>query len=351
MHGQHYSIQFGRALAASIVVLAHIGAVTNDIGLQLDGWLPFSTGVDLFFVISGYIITLVLQRPIGAIDFLKRRALRILPFLAFFTFVWVAMLAVSGKPLPSVINLLFSLLSLPQQGYPVLGVGWSLEHEVIFYAVATVLLVCERKDLFLPVMVGISAVSVAAHLFLPIEFLQNDFHLLSLYHVEFLAGLVLFRAKGRLTIISWQITFLIGIVGFVSASLLVQYFYGGHIPTQPFGALGIFRVFILAVTSSILLTSFLAMEENYPEMPRIGKLPHAIGNASYGLYLSHPIVFAATGPILAIVWPATISAWFTVPLAFAMSILFALIWYRWAEAPILAYLQGIKPRIKTQSAS
>ncbi|WP_143354571.1 acyltransferase family protein, partial [Erwinia amylovora] len=78
-------VQALRGIAALSVMLFHfrwnIDAQIPGRGDELFGW--GATGVDLFFLISGFVITLsVAKAPqgiSGALTFLKKRALRILP--------------------------------------------------------------------------------------------------------------------------------------------------------------------------------------------------------------------------------------------------------------------------------
>ena len=70
-----------RAIAVLVVIFFHFGYLSN-------GYL----GVDVFFVISGYLITgiiynKILQNNFSIKDFYIRRAKRILPLVSFVTFV------------------------------------------------------------------------------------------------------------------------------------------------------------------------------------------------------------------------------------------------------------------------
>lgn len=74
-----------RGVAVALVVVHHV-VVRDDDPVILGGWL----GVDLFFVLSGFLITVsVIQRP-EAVGFLRRRFWRIAPAMAVFLAVYVA---------------------------------------------------------------------------------------------------------------------------------------------------------------------------------------------------------------------------------------------------------------------
>ena len=131
-----YSIQALRFIAAALVVVSHI---RTEYGMA-----PFgSAGVDIFFVISGFIIHYVTRN--GAPQFFTRRLIRIVPLY------WLGTLALGAAALfvPSLLNqvsfssevLLKSLFFLPvwneqvQYHLPLLTLGWSLNYEILFYLV------------------------------------------------------------------------------------------------------------------------------------------------------------------------------------------------------------------------
>lgn len=75
MHKAAYrgDIQIYRALAVTLVVLFHIG---------VPGFSSGFLGVDIFFVISGYLMTTLHATDASAIEFYLRRARRLLPAYA-----------------------------------------------------------------------------------------------------------------------------------------------------------------------------------------------------------------------------------------------------------------------------
>src|SRR6187397_716582 len=92
--GSRPDVQGLRALAVAVVIFAHAGV----------GWLAGGyVGVDVFFVVSGFIISALLLREASATgrvrvgDFYARRARRILP-AAGLMLVATAMFAASRLP-------------------------------------------------------------------------------------------------------------------------------------------------------------------------------------------------------------------------------------------------------------
>ena len=91
------SIQFLRGLAAFLVMFAHAQSETvqkfgAEAYRQID--LPGGFGVDIFFVISGFIMVYASQglfgQPGAAAEFMKRRVIRIVPLYWFYTTAMVA---------------------------------------------------------------------------------------------------------------------------------------------------------------------------------------------------------------------------------------------------------------------
>ncbi|WP_373004793.1 acyltransferase family protein [Hyphomonas sp.] len=173
------SIQILRGIAALLVVFFHMRYQELKGILQNGGteapWLSGVVtngyaGVDLFFVISGFIMVVVTQgdRPglRTAAEFLFARLTRIYPIWWFFAGIMAVYLigfhglsgagqgwqsfARSEPVLPYVIK---SFLLMPQVEDPILGVGWTLVHEVYFYLVFTLILLVRRSWLPLILLV------------------------------------------------------------------------------------------------------------------------------------------------------------------------------------------------------
>ena len=133
-------IQAGRGIAALLVVLFHATSIAefylhHDLaaGVFIFGY----GGVDLFFVVSGFVIMWVHGDDIGHLDrlrpYLIRRLIRIYP--VFWIVAAVLLPIYSGVP-PAIdlATLVRSLLLLDPMNNPIVGVAWSLTHELFFYA-------------------------------------------------------------------------------------------------------------------------------------------------------------------------------------------------------------------------
>jgi exopolysaccharide production protein ExoZ len=169
------SIQLLRAVAAIGVVFTH--AITR-IGVTFPGvkgdflfagprgqLTVGDAGVDLFFVISGFIILHVHGHDFGLprapLRFMERRVVRIVPIYWLLTTValvfqiftpWIFTTHYKGIDIPSIIGS-YLFLPIPVPGSivsPLVGVGWTLNYEMFFYVVfATTLLFQRRSGLWL----------------------------------------------------------------------------------------------------------------------------------------------------------------------------------------------------------
>jgi exopolysaccharide production protein ExoZ len=139
------SIQALRGIAAMGVVLHHALDITfrNPIALG-------ALGIDIFFVISGFVMYVSTRDHTRPGDFLLRRAGRIYPLYWFATAVTLAVGTVTAVPWPQTDLLVRSLLLVPPPSphqFPVLFPAWTLVFEMFFYAwLAMGLLFARSRD-------------------------------------------------------------------------------------------------------------------------------------------------------------------------------------------------------------
>lgn len=117
------AVQYLRALAAIAVVFGHAA---------LPEWkMALYAGVDLFFIISGFVMVVSSTRR-GPIEFLEKRALRVMPMW------WVALFCAFALGLTWETNLLASAFLIPTLSdgsisHVAWSVGWTLILEAVFY--------------------------------------------------------------------------------------------------------------------------------------------------------------------------------------------------------------------------
>lgn len=151
-------IQALRGIAAIAVVIFHASLLLD--GLAADDRQSFfgplaPLGVDLFFLISGYIIAASVSRyPSGGLaagSFLLKRLIRIWPPYAIATAIFCAAYALKNGEGPVVSELIRSLTFIqlagtepPFYGFASLVVGWTLNYEMYFYVVMALALLLPR---------------------------------------------------------------------------------------------------------------------------------------------------------------------------------------------------------------
>jgi exopolysaccharide production protein ExoZ len=188
---QNYSIQILRAVAASTVAWLHTWT-SPLFGLF---------GVDLFFVISGFVMCMVVDRGRGdPTAFLMDRLTRIVPlYWAVTTMVLLVawqLPSVMGTTVANLGNYLRSLLFIPHfrddgQLLPVLMVGWSLNFEMLFYALIAFALAFGKSHFASLTTLGLVALYASGTLFDDNTVGREFLH--STLWFEFVLGMVCFH--------------------------------------------------------------------------------------------------------------------------------------------------------------
>jgi exopolysaccharide production protein ExoZ len=264
-------IQIARAFAALSIAYFHSWHVTMPFSpdtaypipiLKDFGWIA----VDFFFAISGFVICLVVTKPnFKPSQFLIRRAFRLYPLwiLTSFVMAYLYRRYLGWPPNTTLGFFAYSLTLLPTEGYPFYDLGWSLQQELAFYVAAS--LIAPRFGLVgLIAFLSIGAV-VDRYATLPWYLHQYTF-----FYGNFLAGIAAFLTFPRLRWLGFVIPLLIG--------LGLLYWFASTIGRVAF-PIGLFLVLIAFVNISPTPSSI---------WERTGVL---LGDASYSIYLIHPLVF------------------------------------------------------------
>ncbi|WP_340202065.1 acyltransferase family protein [Ascidiimonas sp. W6] len=348
-----------RGYAALMIVLAHMPRLSNtEIGLaifhMIDGLKLSYLGVDIFFILSGFLITRIIikekkEQRFSLKSFYIKRALRIFPiyYLAIiicgFLFSWKGMeyLAVYGS------NYYFSFHDILHP----LEHTWSLAVEEHYYLLWPLLIYfCSLEKLkkyTLPIIVLI----VTASLILvyssfekkvadSMVYMGTQFRILSLG----LGSLLAFHEYKVRNIKSQKKNYLIlftGIIFYLLAIISVEGVFGSLIPKRAL------LLFFFSICS-LLLFIFVLLQENRKSSfnDLFNNKPIAfIGKISYGIYLYHyPIFFW---------WGITKNQLDSQPVTiidFALPILFVFVLaslsYWFIEKPLINYKRKLVFEIK-----
>src|SRR3546814_19129743 len=121
---QSHSLPVLRFIAAAMVVGRHSSS----------GFMVGAAGVDIFFVISGFIITRVAQDK-SPDAFIRDRLLRIFPIWYLCVVPWLIIGAfTSSLTLPRIAATLTLWPIYDEFTWPALNVGWTFSFELLFYA-------------------------------------------------------------------------------------------------------------------------------------------------------------------------------------------------------------------------
>jgi exopolysaccharide production protein ExoZ len=315
--GKLVGVQYLRGFAAIAVLLYHVGdqhKIPFEIG---------AAGVDIFFVISGFIIwSTTSHSDISMPDYFWKRFTRVLPL--YWIVLCVTFVSVNAKPAffynhdASIENFVRSLVLLPRLKdgafHPVVVQGWTLSYEVFFYCLLGVLMAASLRWRLLGtcatllVFVGIGQILDLGYIgafAAPIV-------------LEFAAGVLIAFVASRLEFSRSVIVVALSlaIVGFVASETLIV--------DWP-------RVLKWGIPAVLLVIAAVGLEPWFRKHP-VGVLVF-FGDASYSIYLWHVwIGVMMTGVLLRLPIPALLHpALQAVTMLLASCLLYSVI-----EKPLLA---------------
>ncbi len=281
-------LQYLRAVAALMVVYFHSVLQLEKVNPAVNA-TPFvygETGVDIFFVLSGFVMWLTTSgRKTTPVDFARKRIRRIVPLYWLATLFSAIVALVAPSILKSTVfdlpHLLASLLFLPWANpadptttTPVVVPGWTLNYEMFFYFVFALLLPT-REAYRLPAMFATFLAIIALCHILPAT-TATAFYGEPII-LEFVAGAVLGWLYLQKALLPQRWAWVLLAVGF--AFLLINEYLVR--PEGRFYAWGIPAIFIVYSAISI----------DFSKLPVIGWLNY-LGDASYEIYITHAFTLA-----------------------------------------------------------
>jgi peptidoglycan/LPS O-acetylase OafA/YrhL len=326
------SIEAYRGIAATAVVFYHTARhFDKNYGTPtLKSVFQFGhAGVDLFFVISGFIILFVhfddIGRPGRIWHYLGRRLTRLLPAY------WVAValtlaLARLGGHMPNLNEIAWAILPVPISADPVLGVAWTLQYEFTFYAAFAVLILNRTAGLALMAVWLVAVACLAAMEWDP--GLPPAYW--GIFNIEFFAGMAVAYRLRRGGLAGYKGILWMGVGLFVAAALAEDLGWMD-------GYTSFARLAYGLPSAMILLGGVEASRRGNAHVPG---LLRTLGSASYSLYLFHFIFIGVLWKIwLAAGLGATLSPVIGAAVFAFVAIAGGIVMSRLVEYPLMRFIR------------
>jgi exopolysaccharide production protein ExoZ len=344
------SVQALRGLAVLGVVAFHAMIVEKKYAggdrLLPDFFRLGQTGVDLFFVISGFVILSVTTGRFGnrrePLRFLWGRLARIYPVYWFYFFLTVPLFFIK----PDWVNAsqgrsqewFFSFFLWPSDRLPLVMVAWSLIHELWFYLVFSVLLTWNER-LLLPALLFWGGIVMTANIFMKTSGLSPGFRIiLHPYTLEFITGALVYifvSSEYGKSFYSKRVLPVFGVLLMLGFSLVYIF--------DVLKEANLLRAGALSVLYGLLLLVLAVLERE--KKIRVPEFLCSIGDNSYTIYLSHVLILSAVGRL-----------WFMVErdpnglfdnllmclIMLAVTLMYGRAGYRLIERPILTFSRRLR---------
>jgi len=280
-----------RAIAAYMVVVHHCFAFLHSTGIGIPEIPVGAAGVDLFFAISGFIMVYISTERDTAAGFALGRLARIVPLYWLATFAAIALIAfrpwlfaTSQVTVESVLSSLAFVPAKNADGHlaPILLVGWTLNLEMMFYALLSVSLMAPtalRWRLLLVFMAAIFLIGLLAPKGSFASFYANPIIL------EFAFGIAIAAIvrQERLSALAGRIPpvalIVAGVAGLGLSTLVTVNDW--------------VRPFFWGIPCALVVLGVVRLDLAKPRAE--AGLLGALGDASYSAYLLHPFVVALLG--------------------------------------------------------
>ncbi|WP_230293026.1 acyltransferase [Croceicoccus sp. Ery5] len=290
------NIQALRALAALLVVIVHLELLLAPVGIEPRHIMFGGGGVDLFFVISGFIMVYTTGQSWPSTgNFLLNRVIRIVPLY------WLITLAVFAIALaaPSLLSsteprldfLAKSLAFIPYVKAngavePILFLGWTLNYEMFFYLFLGIGLTWKGRGLVAVALFFVALVILGAILRASADFADPvaRFYTAPIL-LEFVFGMGIgaaFLAPRHAAI--WTRTPRLLAVAMVAGGMAL-------LIGLPFAQPTLDRAIYTGIPAALVVTGVLMLERQGTIVR--GRWVLLLGDASYAIYLTHPFVTQA----------------------------------------------------------
>lgn len=343
------NIQFLRFAAAMLVVLYHSSAHLRSVGIDQGAVFALSeaigfAGVDIFFVISGFIMAWTTRQASGVEEgwqFLRRRVARIYSGYWPFFLIAMAVFAWANPEFFARSDLGRSAILWPTNKLLV-AVSWTLIFELYFYLCYTLLIAFFQRRHDTVLIIAFAAVvawsvysQFVRQAYAPgnLEYMSlAEYYMASPYMAEFVGGSLAASWLMRRPNGPGWVWLIAGSLLFCAGAWWNNRFFDSHIEQ---GYWVFYRVIVFGVPSVMILLGLVRLENQGHRAPHRFSL--LAGGASYAIYLSHTLILTATQQLGFNRWLATFPA---IGAQLAMGVLagailvYSVLHYRLVERPL-----------------
>lgn len=342
------SLDVGRFYAALLVALFHMSITTfNFTGIRPFDMALFGgrSGVNYFFVLSGFIIVYVHRRDIGVpgrvMPFFRKRVVRIVPLLWATMIGWGAIRILApggtGVPLPP-LSILLDCFLIPHKSEQVIGAIWTLRRELVFYLLFALVLVDRRAGIWALIAWQAAVVVQAIHPFFRLG--PEPEMLLGIENLGFGAGMALAVLVPTRPLPCPHLLIWAG-AGLYAATIASEWWVGADWDHGEMAVESVPHTLLYFLASSLLVAGMVSRD--VVAAPRTSRVASILGGSSYALYLTQ-------GPVGSIAIRAYKPLWHILPaealllLLTLTTILVAIAVNRLFEKPIARLLRdGWRP--------
>jgi len=292
------SLQILRAIAVILVIIVHFSVLAqkNIPALEIRPFYLGLAGVDIFFVISGFIMYYIISKSgIDKYEFIRHRFFRIYP-LYWFYFAILLSLALYSPHLVSSYheaNLLTSFFLLPSFSPVFLNVSWTLVYEIYFYFIVFVFLVLFKNVKYFLPFVTLTFATTFLLSFLTGAPEKNAIFLVygSPLLFEFVMGSFIFYTIRKYPSLSYKYAIYM-LLSSITLFITVHLYYeplDSYFTSELFnGYIQYGRVIYYGIPATLFVYSILQFESVLKRSRHLNvRVLTYLGNASYSLYLSH----------------------------------------------------------------
>ncbi len=354
-----YSVQYLRGLA--VIIVAYIHGIILQMGCGTESYqqqFHFIVGafsVDMFFIISGFIMCYVSSQYSGIQDFIKyikKKFIRINVVYYFTSLLMILFLFLFSPWEISLENTIKTLTIIPifdsgdEFVYPLIYVGWTLSYEWFFYILYGIFIVfsiVKRREVYL---ISIFFILFILGFFFPIREIHYIFVTNPMF-LEFGIGMAIVVIYRNVKKVHISIPVILGIITLFIFIYLLNNGVGkvGEAYLINKGIYTWHRVIILGIPAALLFATLLFLEKRTTSNFYKNDKLVIVGDASYSIFLTHPILYFLISRIPNSIL-SSINPDLLIILILTIAVVFGILYYQLIEKRLISIFNNLLLRRK-----